>query len=112
MPEESSPAGTGFFVSALLPLFHEPARLAILSALAPAEYVDFSTLLRLTGLSKSALSKHIAVLQEKGVVAVHQIVSDKRGRRIVVTDQGRADFNAYLNTLENMVRSVRGRGGD
>ena len=62
----------------LNPLFHEPARLAILSALTPAEYVEFAMLLHLTGVSKSAL-----------------------------TEPGRAAFDSYLLYLERIVQNAR-----
>lgn len=90
------------------PLLHEPARLAILAALAPADYVDFSALLRLVGVSKSALSKHISALTDAGVVVVGNIPTDKRARRIALTDAGRKSFDAYLQRLEEIVRSARG----
>ncbi len=93
--------------STLNPLFHEPARLAVLSALAPAEYVEFSTLLQLTGASKSALSKHLSTLSDAGVIDVSQATADKRGRRIALTFQGRSDFDSYLANLERIVRQAR-----
>ena len=90
------------------PLLHEPARLAILAALAPADYVEFSSLLRLVGVSKSALSKHVSALADAGVVDVTNSPSDKRGRRIALSGAGREAFDAYLRRLEEIVRSARG----
>lgn len=97
-------------VTALDPLFHEPARLALLSALAASEYADFSALLRFTGVSKSALSKHLSALSDAGVVTVSQSVADKRGRRVSLTPAGRSDFNDYLGTLEALVRNAQQQG--
>lgn len=97
--------------SALNPLFHEPARLAVLSALAPTEYVEFSTLLRITGVSKSALSKHLSALSDSGVIDVSQTASDKRGRRVALTTHGRSDFDSYLATLAIIVRNAQQQGG-
>lgn len=91
----------------LNPLFHEPARLALLAALAPAEYVELSTLLQLTGASKSALSKHLSALSDAGVVEVSKGTRDKRGRRVVLTTEGRSAFNSYLAYLECIVRNAR-----
>jgi len=90
------------------PLMHEPARLAVLAALAPADYVDFSALLRLVGVSKSALSKHVSALTDAGVVVVANSPTDKRARRISLTDAGRRSFDAYLQRLDEIVRSARG----
>lgn len=89
------------------PLFHEPARLAALSALVPAEYIEFASLLTLVGVSKSALSKHLSMLSDAGMVTVSQSATDKRGRRVALTAQGRAAFDAYLSYLEHLVRSAR-----
>ncbi|ROR80101.1 transcriptional regulator, ArsR family /transcriptional regulator [Plantibacter flavus] len=93
---------------ALNPLFHEPARLALLSALAPAEYADFASLLRITGVSKSALSKHLSALADAGVVEVGKSDTDRRGRRVALTMQGRAAFETYLDALTAIVRDARG----
>ena len=108
MPDRPSPTnGESSPVAALNPLFHEPARLALLSALAAAEYADFSALLRFTGVSKSALSKHLSALSDAGVVSVSQSAADKRGRRVALTQAGRSDFDAYLGTLETLVRNAQ-----
>lgn len=101
-------AEEAFAPAALNPLFHEPARLAALSALAPAEYVEFATLLQITGVSKSALSKHLSALVEAGVVEVGRTDADKRGRRFSLTAQGRSEFNAYLGMLTRIVRNAQG----
>ncbi|WP_371131266.1 MarR family winged helix-turn-helix transcriptional regulator [Microbacterium sp.] len=87
---------------------HEPVRLAVLAALAPADYVDFSALLRLVGVSKSALSKHVSALTDAGVVVVANSPTDRRARRIALTDAGRRSFDAYLQRLDEIVRSARG----
>jgi DNA-binding MarR family transcriptional regulator len=92
---------------ALNPLFHEPARLALLSALAPAEYSDFASLLRITGVSKSALSKHLSALAEAGVVEVGKSDTDRRGRRIALTADGRVAFESYLDALDAIVQRAR-----
>lgn len=98
---------SGVVAAGLNPLFHESARLAILSALAPAEYVEFSTLLQITGVSKSALSKHLSALSHASVVSISQGTTDKRGRRVALTAQGRSTFDSYLAHLEHIVRSAR-----
>ncbi|QTE28607.1 MarR family winged helix-turn-helix transcriptional regulator [Pengzhenrongella sicca] len=90
------------------PLLHEPARLSILAALTPAEYIAFSALQRLIGVSKSALSKHISALADAGVVVITSSPADKRTRRIALTEFGRESFDTYLHRLEEIVRSARG----
>ncbi len=49
-------------------LVHEPARLAITSALLSCESADFLFLQRITGLSKGNLSSHLSKLERGGVV--------------------------------------------
>ncbi|MDF2697243.1 transcriptional regulator [Microbacterium sp. MYb66] len=90
------------------PLLHEPVRLTILAALAPTDYVEFSTLLGIVGVSKSALSKHVSALTDAGVVVVTSSPTDRRARRIALSETGRESFNAYLRRLEDIVRSARG----
>ena len=93
------------------PLLNEPARLAILAALAPAEYVEFSTLLKLVGVSKSSLSKHISALADSGVMTVEKSPADRRVRRLALSEPGRESFDLYLQRLEDLVRSARGQDG-
>lgn len=88
-------------------MFHEPARLAALAALGPAEYVELASLLKLVGVSKSALSKHLSVLTDAGIVTVSPSATDRRGRRVALTAHGRAAFEAYLSHLEDLVRNAR-----
>jgi len=90
------------------PLLHEPVRLTLLAALAPSDYVEFSALLSLIGVSKSALSKHVSALTDAGIVTVTSSPADKRARRIALSDAGRESFDAYLRRLEEIVRSARG----
>ncbi|MDN5704226.1 MAG: transcriptional regulator [Yaniella sp.] len=92
------------------PLLHEPARLAILAALAPAEYVEFSTLLKLVGVSKSSLSKHISALADAGIITIENSPADRRVRRLSLSEPGRESFDVYLQQLEDLVRSARGLG--
>lgn len=108
MPEHRpSMSGDTPLAAGLDPLFHEPARLALLSALAPVEYVDFSALLKIVNVSKSSLSKHLSTLSEAGVVSISQNATDKRGRRVSLTQAGRSGFNAYLVTLRDLVQSAQ-----
>lgn len=91
------------------PLLNEPARLAILAALAPAEYVEFSTLLKLVGVSKSSLSKHISALADAGIMTVEKSPADRRVRRLALSEPGRESFDLYLQQLEDLDRSARGQ---
>ncbi|MBD8100805.1 MULTISPECIES: transcriptional regulator [unclassified Plantibacter] len=107
MPDDDGAEDAAVSRRALNPLFHEPARLALLSALAPAEYTDFASLLRITGVSKSALSKHLSALADAGVIEVGKSDTDRRGRRIALTMEGRVAFESYLDALDAIVQRAR-----
>lgn len=53
-------------------LLHEPARLAIMTALASCASADFVFLQSLTGLSKGNLSSHLSKLEEAGLVQIQK----------------------------------------
>ena len=57
-------------MSTLDRVVHEPARLAILTALAACRSADFLFLQSLTGLTKGNLSGHLAKLERAGLVGV------------------------------------------
>jgi DNA-binding transcriptional ArsR family regulator len=59
-------------LAALDRLIHEPARLALLTALTSCESADFLYLQRITGLSKGNLSSHLSKLEESGLVTVEK----------------------------------------
>jgi DNA-binding transcriptional ArsR family regulator len=53
-------------------LVHDPAWLAILTALSACKSADFLYLQRLTGLSKGNLSSHLGKLEDAGVVTIQK----------------------------------------
>ena len=53
-------------------LIHEPARLAILTALTACDRTDFLFLQRLTGLTKGNLSSHLGKLEAAGLVEIEK----------------------------------------
>jgi DNA-binding transcriptional ArsR family regulator len=84
-------------------LIHEPARLAILSALASCKTADFLFLQRLTGLSKGNLSSHITKLEEAGLVHVEKKFVDKRpNTSIGLTELGRTTTREHWKRLETL----------
>ena len=58
-------------------LIHEPARLAILTALGACERADFLFLQSLTGLSKGNLSSHLSKLEEARLVVIEKAFNGK-----------------------------------
>ena len=76
-------------------LVHEPARLAILSALSACESADFLFLQRITGLSKGNLSSHLVRLEDGGLVTVTKEFVDRVPRTVAaLTPLGRELFAA------------------
>ena len=89
-------------------LIHEPARLAITSALASCERADFLFLRRLTGLSKGNLSSHLARLEDAGVVHVEKTFEGKLPRTwIQLTPRGREAVAGYWQRMEDMGAQAR-----
>lgn len=88
--------------------FHERARLGIVSSLAGhPDGLGFSDLKALCGLTDGNLARHLHVLDEAGFIAQQK---DHDGHRTVtrcrLTDEGRARFNDYLGTLEEVLRQA------
>ena len=96
-------------VEALDEFLHTPARLSILSLLAPAEWVLFSFLRDTIATSDSALSKQLRALEDAGYVQTHKAHAPRR-TYVCLTAQGRTAFESYLASLENLV--ARARGGE
>ena len=87
---------------------HTPARLSILSLLAPAEWVLFAFLRDTIGTSDSALSKQLSALEDAGYVESHKDRAARRRTSVRLTDEGRTAFEAYLADLESLVARARG----
>jgi DNA-binding transcriptional ArsR family regulator len=90
-------------LAALDRLIHEPARLALLTALTSCESADFLYLQRLTGLSKGNLSSHLSKLEEAGLVTVEKQFKGKTPlTRIAVTQPGREAVERHWQQLEQL----------
>lgn len=82
-------------------LIHEPARLAIMTALAACESADFLYLQRLTGLSKGNLSSHLSKLEEGKLVQIEkQFIGKKPNTQVALTANGRAAINQHWQQLD------------
>jgi DNA-binding MarR family transcriptional regulator len=90
-------------------LIHEPARLAILTALAACRSADFLYLQRLTGLTKGNLSSHIAKLESAGLVRVDKTFQRKIPvTRLSLTKAGREGIDQHWRRLDGLRRrSIR-----
>lgn len=89
-------------------LFHEKARLSILSSLAAhAEGLVFSDLKALCALTDGNLSRQITQLQEAGLVEVWKGHKGNRPRTLVrLSREGRKRFVEYLEVLESVLEDA------
>ncbi|HEX9068610.1 MAG TPA: transcriptional regulator [Ktedonobacterales bacterium] len=84
-------------------LVHEPARLAILTALANCTSADFLFLQRLIGLTKGNLSSHLAKLEEAGLVSIEKSFAGKVPHTSVrITESGRVAVTRHWEQLERL----------
>jgi DNA-binding transcriptional ArsR family regulator len=88
-------------------LVHDPARLAILTALSACERADFLFLQRITGLSKGNLSSHLSKLEEAGMVEIEKRFVEKKTQTLVrLSDQGRGAVESYWKEMEELRESA------
>lgn len=80
----------------------QPAAFSLLVVVADREPVHASDLVELTGVDKGAVSRHIAHLEQLGLVGRSCDPEDRRAQLVVVTPQGRA----RLDALETESRSA------
>jgi DNA-binding transcriptional ArsR family regulator len=86
---------------------HDPARLAILTALAACERADFLFLQRITGLTKGNLSSHLSKLEEAGLVEIEKRFVDKKTQTLVrLSDPGRRTLDTYWQEMEELRESA------
>ncbi len=92
--------------SALKRAFHEPSRLAIVSALCNApDGLTFSDLKRECDLTDGNLSRHLRMLEEAEIVEIRkEFVGAKPRTTVFLSDSGRQDFIDYLMALEEVLK--------
>jgi DNA-binding transcriptional ArsR family regulator len=84
-------------------LIHEPARLAILTALSACGSADFLFLQRLTGLTKGNLSAHLAKLAEAGIVEIDKgYIGKIPNTKVHLSDAGRLAIEHYWQRLARL----------
>ena len=89
-------------------LIHEPARLAILTALSSCKQADFLFLQRLTGLTKGNLSSHLSKLESAEVVEINkQFIGKKPNTFVTLTAKGRLAIDLHWRQLEKLRHQVQ-----
>lgn len=92
-------------------LVHEPARLAILSALSEVEEVDFNFLLAALDLSRGNLSSHMAKLAEAEYVTVDKkFLGNVPNTTYSITPVGLHAVQEYWASLDALRSAATGRG--
>ena len=88
-------------------LVHEPARLLILAHLYVVESADFLFLMGQTGLTQGNLSSHMNKLEKAGYVeVVKQFVGRRPHTMLRLTDEGRAAFQSYRESMKQALDSL------
>lgn len=88
---------------------HDPARLAILTALSACERADFLFLQRITGLTKGNLSSHLSKLEEAGLVEIEKRFVEKKTQTLIrLSDSGRKTLESYWQEMEALRKSAAG----
>lgn len=90
-------------------LIHEPARLAIMSALEACTMAEFLFLQELTGLTKGNLSSHLAKLEKAGYVQIDKTFVRKKipHTTIRITSEGKAAIEQYWRQLDRIREVTR-----
>jgi DNA-binding MarR family transcriptional regulator len=95
-------------MSALDRLVHEPARLAILTALAACRACDFTFLQSLTGLTRGNLSNHLQKLQEGQLLQLEKGFKGLVPQTMIrLTPKGRASIERHWRRLKELRTAAR-----
>lgn len=89
-------------------VFHERARLGILTSLvARPKGLVFGDLKHLCGLTDGNLSRHLAVLEEEGVIELVKSFANNRPQTLCrISASGRRRYLEYLAVLERVVKDA------
>jgi DNA-binding MarR family transcriptional regulator len=80
--------------------------MAALASLDEDEQVDFTFLRDLLELTDGNLSVHLQRLEDAGYVAIEKTFVDRRPKtQVRLTEEGRAAFAAYVDTLEQIIHT-------
>lgn len=84
-------------------LIHEPARLAIMTALSACQSADFLYLQRLTGLTTGNLSSHMSKLEAAGLIRVEKsFVGRRPNTQVQITAEGKESIESYWQSMEKL----------
>jgi DNA-binding MarR family transcriptional regulator len=102
---QPAPASQPHPTSGIDDTVHQRHRLGILTITAEAQRAEFAYLRETLGLTPGNLSRHLAVLEEAGLVTVEKGYAGRRARTWVrITADGRAALAAELTALAELLR--------
>lgn len=97
-------------LAALDRVVHEPARLAILTALSACDAADFTFLRRVIGLTGGNLNTHLTTLETAGFVVLHKRFEGKVSHTSVsLTSSGRRAIENHWKQLDALRREAHSR---
>ena len=89
-------------------IFHERARLGIMSMLVAQDNISFTELASKLDLTRGNLSVHMKVLEDNGYITVTKEFIDKKPRTTYsATPEGRKAFTTYLELLEKIIKGIQ-----
>jgi DNA-binding transcriptional ArsR family regulator len=94
---------------ALEKIFHEPNRLAIMSALCAADDgLSFNQLKSDCGLTDGNLNRHLKALEEARAIRIEKAFVDAKPRTTVfLSKKGLESFSAYLEALSEVLKKAK-----
>lgn len=85
-------------------LIHPSTRLTLVATLAAADWAEFGYLKDRVGLSDSALSKQLSILESAGYVSTERRLDGSRHKvRAKLTPAGRAAYRGHIAALNAIV---------
>ena len=99
----------GFSIDGLDEVVHGRVRLGVMAFLSTAGEAEFAGLRDRLQLTDGNLSVHLRKLEEAGYVRIDKrFIGKKPNTRVVLTDEGRAAFRRYLESMAALVDGARG----
>ena len=89
-------------------LMNAPIRLAVMSLLTGMEEAEFTHIREKTGATDGNLSRHLAKLEEEGLIAVDKRFEGKKPVTVQsITNKGRAALRDYVANLESLIGTLK-----
>ena len=94
------------FIGPLNKAFESRIRLGIMSVLLVNDWVEFTEMKEMLGITDGNLASHITALEKMKYIDVRkQFVGKKPNTSYGVTKEGRKAFNGHLNALEKLLKN-------